>query len=85
MSVEDTARANVCAMKAEGSRRFYNVGGGIGTDIKTLAQKILDVTKSDLKIHYEPAGQTFVTNRIGTTEKALKTSTSLRAVISKRN
>ena len=72
ISVEDTARANICAMKAEAQDEFYNVGSGIGTDIKTLAQKILDVTKSDLKIQYEPAGQTFVTNRIGTTEKATK-------------
>lgn len=33
---------------------------------------LLELTGSDLKIQYEPAGLTFVTNRIGSTELAEK-------------
>ncbi len=70
VNVIDCARANVCAMKAESTDEFYNVGTGIRTSIKELAELVLDITGSDLKIKYEPAGQTFVKNRIGCPEKA---------------
>jgi len=63
--VSDVARANVCAMKSNATDSFYNVGSGVATSIRELAELILRVTKSDLKIQYEPAGKTFVTNRIG--------------------
>lgn len=63
--VEDTARANVCALKSDVPHGFYNVGRGIKTSIKELTEIILKLTDSDLPIHYEPAGQTFVTNRVG--------------------
>lgn len=70
VNVVDCARANVCAMKADASDEFYNVGTGIRTSIKELAELILEITGSDLDIQYEPAGQTFVKNRIGCPEKA---------------
>ncbi len=70
--VSDVARANICAMKSEKTDSFYNVGSGVQTSIKELTEMILQVKKSDLKIKYEPAGQTFVTNRIGDPEKAIK-------------
>jgi len=57
--VQDCARANVCAMQAEATDDFYNVGTGIRTTIKELAELILEVTDSDLKIQYEPGGKTF--------------------------
>jgi UDP-glucose 4-epimerase len=63
--VSDTARANVCALKSDVPFGFYNVGRGIKTSIKELTQLILKISGSDLPIQYEPAGQTFVTNRIG--------------------
>src|SRR6266571_5283976 len=68
--VADAARANVLAMQAEASGQNYNVGRGIGTSIKELSELLLRLTNSDLKINYEPASQTFVTNRIGSTEAA---------------
>lgn len=68
--VGDCARANVCAMKAEVTDTFYNVGTGVKTTIQELAELILDVTGSDLKIQYEPGGQTFVKNRVGCPKKA---------------
>ena len=33
--------------------------------IKELTELILKITGSDLEIKFEPAGQTFVTNRVG--------------------
>lgn len=68
--VSDVARANVCALTSTASDGFYNVGSGVQTSIKELAEMILKVTGSDLEIQYEPAGQTFVTNRIGDTKAA---------------
>ncbi len=63
--VGDAARANVCALKSDVPFGFYNVGRGIKTSIKELTELILKINGSDLPIQYEPAGQTFVTNRVG--------------------
>lgn len=63
--VADTARANVRALKSNVPFGFYNVGRGIKTSIKELTELLLKITASDLPIKYEPAGQTFVTNRVG--------------------
>jgi UDP-glucose 4-epimerase len=68
--VGDCAIANVCAMKAETTHGFYNVGTGVRTTIKEVAELLLDVTGSDVGIRYEPQGVTFVKNRIGSTELA---------------
>ena len=68
--VEDCAKANICAMKSERTDQFYNVGTGIRTSIKELAELILQITNSQLKIKYEPSGLTFVKNRIGCPKKA---------------
>lgn len=70
--VSDVAKSNVCAMKSEATDSFYNVGSGVQTTIKELAEKILAVTHSKLQIQYEPGGQTFVTNRIGDPSRAIK-------------
>ncbi len=68
--VSDCGRANVDAMKADTTDTFYNVGIGVRTTVKELAELILEVTGSDLKIQYEPGGTTFVKNRVGSTKKA---------------
>jgi UDP-glucose 4-epimerase len=68
--VGDCAEANVCAMKADASDRAYNVGTGIRTSIKELADLVLELTGSDVGIRYEPAGLTFVKNRIGSPDRA---------------
>src|SRR5690606_10085217 len=65
VAVEDVARANVLAMQAEVSGKCYNVGRGVGTSIKELTEMMLELTGSRLPIQYDPAGLTFVTNRIG--------------------
>lgn len=68
--VGDCGRANVCAMKADSTDSFYNVGTGIRTTIKELAELVLEITGSEQKIQYEPQGLTFVKNRIGSPVKA---------------
>lgn len=68
--VSDCARANICALKADATDTFYNVGSGVKTTIRELAEFLLDLTGSTLEIQYEPAGPTFVTNRVGCPRRA---------------
>lgn len=70
IDVGDVARANLCAMRADVTGNCYNVGRGIGTSVKELTELLIRLSGHDAKIHYEPAGQTFVTNRIGSVEAA---------------
>jgi len=69
--VRDCAAANVCAIKADSVDQFYNVGTGKRTTIDVLANALIRLCESDLQIEYEPAGQTFVKNRVGCPKKAL--------------
>jgi len=68
--VGDCGRANILAMKADTTDRFYNVGRGVRTSITELAETILRVTGSEAGIVHEPAGLTFVKNRIGSTQRS---------------
>src|SRR5437867_3448765 len=68
--VRDCAQANICAAKVKTTDAFYNVGMGVRTSIKELAELVLEITKSDQKIQYEPAGLTFVKDRVGCPKKA---------------
>jgi UDP-glucose 4-epimerase len=67
--VRDVARANVLAMQSE-AVGCYNVGRGIGTTIRELAELLLRLAGSRKPIQYNPSGPTFVTHRIGCTKKA---------------
>ncbi len=68
--VVDCARANLCAMRADTVGRFYNVGTGRQTTIKELAGLLLSLTGCPQPLVFEPAGLTFVTNRIGCPRRA---------------
>jgi len=71
VAVEDCAAANVCAMKANTTDRFYNVGTGKRTSLKELSELLLQLTNSKLPINYAPRSQaTLVRNRIGCPERA---------------
>lgn len=71
VAVEDCARANVCAMKADIVDRFYNVGTGKRTSLRELAEMLLKLTGSDKKISYAARSQaTLVRNRIGCPKRA---------------
>ena len=68
--VEDVAEANIEAMKADVSDRFYNVGTGVRTTIRALTDTLLELTGSFLHPEFRVAGTTFVKNRIGCPEAA---------------
>lgn len=71
VAVEDCGRANVCAMKADAADRFYNVGTGIRTSLKELAEMIIELTGCKKPINYAPRSQaTLVRNRIGCPKRA---------------
>lgn len=72
VNVVDCARANVLAMQSDCTDRFYNVGTGNKTSIKDLAEMLLELTDSKLKVEYQPEGLTFVKNRIGSPDRARK-------------
>ena len=71
VAVEDCARANVCAMSADARDEFYNVGTGVRTSLKELAEKLLNLTGCNQDIVYAERSQaTLVRNRIGSPKKA---------------
>ena len=74
--VEDVARCNVQALKADTKHGFYNVGTEVQTSIKELCETILKLKKSSLKVKYNPYSEddarALVQNRIGSKEKAEK-------------
>lgn len=71
IAVEDCALANVCAMKADVTDCFYNVGTGTRTSLKELAEMIVEITGCRKPINYAPRSQaTLVRNRIGCPKRA---------------
>ncbi len=71
IEVKDVAQANICAMRSEATDQCYNVGRGIGTSIKEVTELLMELTNSrSLGIQFESQGRTFVTNRIGSPDKA---------------
>jgi UDP-glucose 4-epimerase len=71
VAVQDCGRANVCAVKAETTDRFYNVGTGKRTSLKELAEKLIALTGCEKPISYAPRSQaTLVRNRIGSPKRA---------------
>ena len=73
ISVDDCAKANICAMKSNVSDSFYNVGTGLRTTLKELAELIIEITNSKKGIEFKDRDQaTFVKNRIGCPLKAQK-------------
>ncbi len=74
--VEDVARANIAALKADVDFGYYNVGTGVQTTIKELCNTILELKNSNLEVIYKPYSpddaRALVKNRIGSTEKAEK-------------
>lgn len=71
VAVEDCGVANVCAMKAETTDRFYNVGTGKRTSLKELAEKLVRLTGCKQQIKFAPRSQaTLVRNRIGSAKRA---------------
>ena len=73
VAVEDCARANLCAMEAETTDQFYNVGTGRRTSLRELAEILIQLTGCKKPIQYQARSQaTLVRNRIGCPKKAEK-------------
>ncbi len=76
VTVQDTARCNILAMKADTVDEFYNVGTGVQTSIRQLCDLILKLRGSKLEVEFKPYppedARRLVQNRIGSTEKASK-------------
>jgi UDP-glucose 4-epimerase len=71
VAVEDCGAANICAMKADSTDRFYNVGTGTRTSLKELAQLLIELTGCTKPINYaERSVATLVRNRIGCPKRA---------------
>ncbi|MBU0551900.1 NAD-dependent epimerase/dehydratase family protein [Myxococcota bacterium] len=68
--VGDVARANLCALKAKATDAFYNVGTGQATSIAELARLLLEITGSGVGLAFSDQIQSFVTRRVGSTDKA---------------
>jgi UDP-glucose 4-epimerase len=82
VSVEDCGLANVCAMKADVTDRFYNVGTGSRTSLNALAEMLVKLTGSTKRIQYAPRSQaTLVRNRIGSPARA-KAEIGFKATVS---
>jgi len=73
VSVEDCARANILAMKANTTDTFYNIGTGKRTTLKELAELLIHITGCNKPINYAPRTEaTLVRHRIGDPAKAAK-------------
>ena len=71
VAVRDCAGANVCAMNAHTTDRFYNVGTGTRTSLKELGEMLVQLTGCRQPIKYAPRSQaTLVRNRIGSPKRA---------------
>jgi UDP-glucose 4-epimerase len=53
ISVEDIAKANLLSMESNVNFSFLNIGTGISTSIKTLAQMMIDLSGKKLEINYD--------------------------------
>ena len=71
--VGDCAKANICAMKSSKSNLMLNVGTGKKTSLKMLANTLIKLKNSNLKVIYKKTkNNTIVKNRIGSILKAKK-------------
>lgn len=71
VAAEDCGHANLCAMQAHVTDRFYNVGTGKRTSLKELAEMLLQLTGCNRPIKYAPrSSATLVRNRIGSPRRA---------------
>jgi UDP-glucose 4-epimerase len=68
--VTDVARANILALKSDATDRCFNVGMGVRTTINELVSLLLELTGSKLKPEFKSQEQSFVTERLGSTEQA---------------
>jgi UDP-glucose 4-epimerase len=70
--VEDCARANVLALGHVHAAGPFNIGSGQQTTLRSLAELLIELRGVAVAPEYLPQDQIFVTNRLGSTEKAAR-------------
>ena len=73
--VEDVAEANIAAMKSKIKLGFFNIGTGIGTTVKQLADMLIEISGEDISPIYLESLEgdvKFSQANISLTEKILK-------------
>lgn len=70
VDVRDVARANLLALRSPATDECFNVGTGVPTTIDEVVSLLLRETGSTLTPEYRPGEQMFVTQRIGSTQRA---------------
>lgn len=68
--VEDIARANVQALKSEIANEFFNIGSGVETSVKKLAEIVMELRDYHVPPVYEPHDRNLVRRRRCATAKA---------------
>lgn len=73
VAVEDCAMANICAMRADTVDRYYNIGTGTATSLRTLGETVLRLTGSTQQLRYELRREAgLVTHRVCNPERATR-------------
>lgn len=54
VDIEDIARGNILAAQADVTNEVFNIGSGVETSLNELAESLLKVMESDLKLEYGP-------------------------------
>lgn len=70
--LEDIARANILALKSDVENEFFNIGTGVETSVKQLADLLIELTGYDKKPILEPKDVNLVKKRRCSTEKCEK-------------
>jgi len=68
--VRDIARANILALKSDATNEFFNIGTGIETSVRDLANLIMEIKDFKIPPHYEPHDVNLVKRRRCSTEKS---------------
>jgi UDP-glucose 4-epimerase len=69
--VQDIARANILAARADVTDEVFNIASGVETSLNDLAHALLKVMESDLKLEYGPERKVNpVPRRLADTRKA---------------
>lgn len=68
--VKDIARANICALRSACENDFFNIGTGVETTAKQLAEALIEVTACPIAPVYEPHDVNLVKRRCCSTERS---------------
>ena len=72
ISVEDIAKANLLSMESKTDFSFLNVGTGISTSIKELAEVMIELSGKKMEINYDDLPLGDVKNSLADTSLAKK-------------